>query len=344
MTTALFLGRFQPPHIGHILTIRGLASRYSKVIVGVTESEPSVMPVPNVVGILKNLLPGPGIEIVHVRGSVEGGTAEIGFEFDVCCSGNPNVLARMSERGYRTEYTERSMDSIYSGTRERSVYVEQAISKRESAAGVHLTEFEMLETRKLRPIEMVNPTHFNGIEAEIMECGIMKKPLIVDKHSMAVLDGSHRYALLVKHGCRLAPVILCDYDDESIFVGNHLGHRFEFDGRKWISKQHVRATAISGKLYEPRTTRHFFPFRKADHPVNIKDLEPSGIRSIEHLTAAVDKDQEIRKNEEYINELHFELSTLKGYMEEQGEVLNWLKKQNEFIESTADAMKRRGAA
>lgn len=344
MTTALFLGRFQPPHIGHLMTIRGLASRYEKVIVGVTEAEPSVMPVPNVVAILKGLLPGSGIDVIHVKGSVEGGTAEIECAFDVCCSGNPNVLARMSERGFRTEFTERSMDSIYSGTRERSVYVEQAIARREPEANDSLTEFKIVETRKLRPIEKVNPTHYNGIEAEILECGTMNKPLIVDRLSMAVLDGSHRYALLVKHGCRLAPVILCDYDDESIFVGNHLGHRFEYDGRKWISKQHVRATAISGKLYEPRTTRHFFPFRKTDHPVQLKDLEPSALRSIEHLMAAVDKDQEIRKNEEYINELHFELSVLRGYMDEQGEVLNWLRKQNEFIGMSGDQMKRRGAA
>jgi hypothetical protein len=159
----------------------------------------------------------------------------------------------------------------------------------------------------------------------------MKKPLIVDRLSMAVLDGSHRYALLVKHGFRLAPAVLCDYDNESIFVGNHLGHRFEFDEKKWISKQHVRATAISGKLYEPRTTRHFFPFRKTDHPTELSRLERSESRSISHLLADVSKQGEIAKNEEYINELKFELALLKGYMEEQSEVLNWLVKQNEYI-------------
>lgn len=331
MTTALFLGRFQPPHTGHLLTIQKLSEKYDKVMVGVTESEPSVMPVQNVLGLLRKLLPGGKIEVIHVKGSVEGGTAEIDCNFDVCCSGNPNVLARMSERGYRTEFTERTLDSIYSGTRERSVYVESAIANRKGEGEASLTEFKIVETRTLRPIEKVNPTHFAGIEAEIMECGVMNKPLIVDKLSMAVLDGSHRFALLVKHGCRLAPVILCDYDDESIFVGNHLGHRFEFDSKKWISKQHVRATAISGKLYEPRTTRHFFPFRKTDWPTELSALEPGASASIEYLLANVDKDQEIIKNEEYINELGFELSILRRYIDEQNEALNWLRKQNEFI-------------
>jgi nicotinamide mononucleotide adenylyltransferase len=44
MTTALFLGRFQPPHAGRLLTIRGLGEKYDKVVVGVTESQSSVMP------------------------------------------------------------------------------------------------------------------------------------------------------------------------------------------------------------------------------------------------------------------------------------------------------------
>ena len=153
----------------------------------------------------------------------------------------------------------------------------------------------------------------------------------MDKVTLAVLDGSHRYALLVKHGFELAPVILCDYDDESIFVGTHIGHRFMFDAKKWISKKHVRATAISGKLYEPRTTRHFFPFRKVDVPTSLQSLKPSNTRSIDHLIADVSGQEEIESNNNYINELQRELVILKAYAEEQACVLGWLKKQNEHI-------------
>jgi nicotinamide mononucleotide adenylyltransferase len=341
MATALFLGRFQPPHTGHLLTIRKLSQYYARVIVGITEAEPSVMTVPSVIEILKALLPDEGFEFIHVKGSVEGGTAVIDCEFDVCCSGNPNVLTKMAEKGYRTEYIERAMDDLYSGTRQRSEYVDRVISNRDEEKGASLTEFRLIETRILRPIEKINPLHFAGIEADVLACGVMKKPLIVDRLSMAVLDGSHRYALLVKLGCQFAPVVLCDYDDESIFVGNHLSHRFNFDERKWISKQHVRASAISGNLYDPRTTRHFFPFRKSDHPIELKSLETGVEQSIEHLIAVVDRNQEIRKNEEYINELHYELSTLKGYIEEQGQVLKWLKNQNEYIRSAEESAPRK---
>ena len=331
MTKALFLGRFQPPHVGHLLTIRGLAARFDHVIVGVTESQPSVMPVPSVIGLMRQLLPEDAFSFIHVMGSVEEGSAVIDCNFDICCSGNPAVLDRMAERGYRTEFIQRSSDAIYSGTRERADYIENAIIHASEVTSRKLYEFKITETNMLRPIEKINPRHYAEIERDILACGVMNKPLIVDRSSMAVLDGSHRYALLVKHGFRLAPVILCDYDDESVFVGNHLGHRFEHDDRRWISKQHVRATAISGKLYEPRTTRHFFPFRKIDVPTQLDQLAKNGINSIDHLIARVAPEQELTSNEGYIKELDQELLILEAYMREQREVLDWLRKQNELI-------------
>ena len=147
-----------------------------------------------------------------------------------------------------------------SGTNERERYIENALDCSINFAEKPVVQFKLVDTDSLRPIEKINPRHYGEIEADIMKQGTMLMPLIVDKASHAVLDGSHRYAFLVKHGYRFAPVLLCEYDDESIFVGTHLGHRFEHNNSKWISKKHVRATAISGNLYEPRTTRHFFSF------------------------------------------------------------------------------------
>jgi len=336
MTTALFLGRFQPPHVGHLITIRKLAAKYDQIIIGVTECEPTVMPIENAISILEQLLPEPNISFIKVNGSVEGGTACIDCQFDVCCSGNPAVLSIMEGKGYKTEYTERSLDSIFSGTRERQTYIDKAIEKSKAVSEGGLAEFGLVPVASLRPIEKINPCHFHGIEADIISSGTMLRPLIVDKVTMAVLDGSHRYAFLVRHGYELAPAILCDYDDESIFVGTHLGHRFEFDAKKWISKKHVRATAISGRLYEPRTTRHFFPFRKVDVPTSLHSLKPSEMKSIDHLMAQVSGEEEIVSNNDYIKELRRELEILKTYAEEQTSVLSWLEKQNAFIASHGD--------
>ncbi len=335
MPTALFLGRFQPPHVGHILTLRRLAQNYDKVIVGVTEAQPSVMQTSEVIGILRLLVPEENFEIVPVQGSVEAGSAIINFPFDVCCSGNVAVLNKMADRGFKTEFIERSLDSIFSGTRERQLYVETAVAAASRKTSPNLTEFSLVETDNLRPIERINPCHFAALENEILRSGIMQKPLIVDRVTLAVLDGSHRYAFLVKHGYKLSPTILCDYDDESIFVGNHLGHRFQFDDEKWISKKHVRATAISGQLYEPRTTRHFFPFRKVDNPVSLESLSKGTSRSVDHLTSQATPEGEIISNEGYISELTAELAVLNSYVNEQMGVMAWLNQQNALIAEQA---------
>jgi cytidyltransferase-like protein len=331
MTTALFLGRFQPPHVGHLLTIRTLANKFDRLIVGVTEAEPSVMPVSNVIDLLKQLLPEPKISFIHVTGSVEGGTAVIDCEFDVCCSGNTAVLDIMKSKGYQTEYTPRTSDHLFSGTNERRAFISSALRRTVAPSSQSLTSFELINTANLRPIEKVNPRHYTVIEQSIINTGIMQKPLIVDKLTLAVLDGSHRYAFLVKHGYKTATVILCDYDDESVFVGTHLEHRFKHDPDNWISKKHVRATAISGDLYNPRTTRHFFPFRKIDQPTSLTELEAGPPTDIEYLLYATTPDDEIANNEAYIDELEFELKTLHEYADEQQEVKNWLIQQNADI-------------
>lgn len=328
--TALFLGRFQPPHVGHLLTIRSLARRYRKLIVGVTEAEPSVMPVPNVIGLLRQLLPDNRIEFIHVTGSVEGGTADIDVHFDICCSGNQAVLDIMKAKGFHTQFTERSYDHIYSGTQERESFVSEAL-KSSQQREASLSEFTLVPTHTLRPIEKIHPRHYRVIEEDLLQSGVMNKPLIVDRVTHAVLDGSHRYAFLLKHGYQHSPAVLCDYDDESIFVGTHLQQRFEYDASKWINKKHVRATSISGDLYEPRTTRHFFPFRKDDMPCELNQLTRGDAQSVDHLLFRTDLKDEIAKNDLYIDELEREMQTLKAYAAEQQEVQDWLKQQNAAI-------------
>lgn len=42
--TCLFVGRFQPPHIGHISVLAGLAATYSRLIVGISNAHISHTP------------------------------------------------------------------------------------------------------------------------------------------------------------------------------------------------------------------------------------------------------------------------------------------------------------
>ncbi len=329
MEVALFLGKFQPPHVGHLLTISKLASEYGALKVGITQSPPSVMTQDEVENIFKRLLPNPNITYHQIQGSIEAGTAILEIECDVYCSGNPQVLDILSKQGKAVRYVERAADNIYTGTAIRDAYLQRAAD--ESKREVPLFRFEVIKTDTLRPIEKINTAHFAALERDILSSGKMRAPLIVDSVSGAVLDGSHRYAFLIKHGCHLAPAYLCDYDDEAIFVGNHLQHRFAHDQLKWINKKNVRSVAFSGHLYPPRTTRHFFPFRKVERPVNLEDLKPGDRCNIDHLLASTSPEAQIEMNENYIKEIEAEISHMRVYIKEQEDVKAWLQFQNTQI-------------
>ena len=131
---------------------------------------------------------------------------------------------------------------------------------------------QIISIYNLKPLEMVFHHHLKNVETLVLKDSKMKKPIIIDKKNKIILDGSHRYAFLYKNGYKLAPVLEVDYLNESIFVGNHLHHRFLYDSSKKITKEEVVKRGLSGKLYKPRTTRHFFPFRKIDYPTNLAIL------------------------------------------------------------------------
>ncbi len=71
----------------------------------------------------------------------------------------------------------------------------------------------------LKPHEEVIEQAVRQLVKAIREENEVRDPLIVDKQSLVILDGMHRYNALKKLGCQRAPVCLVDYDDERIGVG-----------------------------------------------------------------------------------------------------------------------------
>ena len=90
----------------------------------------------------------------------------------------------------------------------------------------------------------------------------MLKPIIVDNKYNIVLDGSHRYAFLLKYGYKKAPVIKVDYTDETIFVGNSLKHRFLIDKDLELNKSKIIEVALNEKLLPPKNNPTFFLLEK----------------------------------------------------------------------------------
>ena len=329
---AIFMGKFQPPHLGHIRTILRIYRDYSNLIVGVTEDK-RVMNAYEVKDILDEIfLDYDSIEVQIIKGIVEEGTAEIPNDIDIVLSGNQKVLNKLSS-DYITQFIPRTEGLGYSATELRkSSFTNKALSLQNLNSNLKM---ELIELKNLKPLERVLPSHLNNIQMMIERDGMVKKPLIVDREDSIVLDGSHRYAYLLQEGYRFAPVILVNYDDEAIFVGNHLRHRFLKDESFIISKAEVRDRAINENIYPPRTTRHFFPFRKEDFPVKLEKLEKENPHNIDYLIDKLSLNEEIVIDKNYIHEIDEEIAIIEKYLQEQKETKNYLLSQIEMMQNEA---------
>jgi nicotinamide mononucleotide adenylyltransferase len=119
--TALFSGRFDRVHVGHIISLQRLAERYKKVLVVVLDYEGQQYSVQYREQMLKECLGycKGNFEILVNKdhfGKISKENAA-GFGFDVYCSGNQQCLKHMEELGYRVEYVERAYD--YEATDDR---------------------------------------------------------------------------------------------------------------------------------------------------------------------------------------------------------------------------------
>ena len=325
--TAVFFGKFHPPHLGHIITINRILRDFNELIVAITSDNKKGLDPSQIKKILEEAFQdNKRISFEIINGSIEEGTASIKhLNFDTVVSGNNKIISILNKMGYRTIFQPRSTGIGFSSSEIRSLINNNSGED----TGERNTQFnlEIEEMSKIKPLEKVLPNHLANIESMILEDGLMFKPLIVDKKYNIVLDGSHRYAFLLKFGYKKAPVIKVDYDDETIFVGKDLKHRYLIDKNLKLSKSKVIEAALNEKLLDARTTRHFFPFRKVNFPVELKKLIPGKLNNIDFLIEKTNIQNEIKKNLLYINEIGEELKILGNYIDEQNDIKTYLTNQ-----------------
>lgn len=195
-------------------------------------------------------------------------------------------------------------------------------------------KYELVELERLIPLEEVFPSHLENIRQLIYRDGEMHKALIADRMTGTILDGSHRYAFLLEEGYKLAPVYWVNYQDENIRVGSKLAHRFLTDGCSLVNKSECIRRSSTGELFSPRTTRHFFPFRKNSITVSLTDLKPGPKRVIDHLLAKVNISEEISHNKSYLAEIDEELRILSDYIAEMVESRTYLTTQVDMLKAS----------
>ena len=118
----------------------------------------------------------------------------------------------------------------------------------------------------LKPHEEVCSLHLKKLREEIEKDGCVRDPIIVDKDTMVILDGHHRYNSLKLLGCNFIPCCLVDYQAAEIGV---ICWR---EGEK-ISKEEILAAGLSGKLLPQKTSRHIIPDRPIGMDIALSELK-----------------------------------------------------------------------
>ncbi|MCS7124045.1 MAG: ParB N-terminal domain-containing protein [Candidatus Bathyarchaeota archaeon] len=177
-----------------------------------------------------------------------------------------------------------------------------------------------LPIETLKPHEKGSPLYLELLKQEILKDGVLKYPIIADEKSLVILDGMHRWLALQSLGYKKIPVLLVDaLENPKIRIGSRRVHRYVNGTDIPITAKEVISAGLSGRLLEPRTTRHFFPFMKPpriDCPLDsLKKSVPQDVsRYLAEMTP-----EECRK-------------AIKGWLEELSEELDFLKKRIEEVE------------
>jgi len=78
----------------------------------------------------------------------------------------------------------------------------------------------LIDLDDLKPHEEIIEQSVAELAYNIRTQNEVRDPLMVDKQSLVILDGMHRYNALKRIGCRCAPVCLVEYEDPRIVVGS----------------------------------------------------------------------------------------------------------------------------
>ena len=123
MSIAFFPGKFQPPHLGHVISIMDFYHQYEKIIVGITEDGPEFLSMEERINIFQRIFKHlPKISIVEIKGKITNSKDLFHLpKFDICLSGNKSVIKTLNEMGLKTNYMERTEGLGYSGRAIRSL-------------------------------------------------------------------------------------------------------------------------------------------------------------------------------------------------------------------------------
>src|SRR5207249_2397343 len=130
------------------------------------------------------------------------------------------------------------------------------------------------KTSDLKPHEEAVAADLKTLVEALRANPVLRHPIIADRRTGIVLDGTHRLAAIKQLRCNFIPSALVDYDDPQITIEKWF-RQFSGSNVRNLEKKEVVETVKKGKLFPPKSTRHLVPSRPLGGGVPIDWLRGS---------------------------------------------------------------------
>ena len=111
--------------------------------------------------------------------------------------------------------------------------------------------FSVKDIKLLQETEEININIFESLREKIKSDDIWISPIIIEKKSLAILDGHHRYNVAKDLILKRVPCFIVDYFDDRVIVSSW---RPDIE----INKKLVLEYIYKNKKFMSKTTRHTF--------------------------------------------------------------------------------------
>ncbi len=125
----------------------------------------------------------------------------------------------------------------------------------------------LIDIDSLRGHEEVIPDNLERRTNKLLDKGFYK-PIIVDKGSLVILDGHHKWTSARNLGLARVPVLLVDY----LMDGGVEVDVWPDCEKVSITKQDVLEMGMSEDVFPPKTSRHTLPFKIPSISIPLSDL------------------------------------------------------------------------
>ena len=124
----------------------------------------------------------------------------------------------------------------------------------------------LIEIARLRPSEEVDAAHVSCIAEGLRRDGFQRQPILVERTSLAILDGHHRYHAAIRLGLSRIAAIVISYGDPRLSLQSWSDRQF--------TPEEVIQAAMSQKLLPRKSTRHVLAPPAQEHAFALAALQP----------------------------------------------------------------------